>query len=508
CSAELLWLSDQDQTGIDLSLEEGASISGDLEDQNGEPVQGATVTATGTDQTVTGLSRTATTDADGHFIIQGLDATATQSTAWSCSVSVVGWPDQYLAAPPVYDVDDAEVYAVTAGQELAIGTSTLLDGIVLSGTVEGPQGSAQGATVYAYSGSQIQTVTTDEKGNYEAVGLPPGQALVWVTGDGLASTYYPDSDRPETFIDASVEGSIYDGLDLDAPAEATLEVSFTGAGAGVRAMLYNSTYTVGKGSSSDDQGVVTIDGLFDGAYTLFAWGYPVDLVNTWVNAVDGVPQPIDIIAGQLNQVSVDLPAGARLSGQLSDDNGDPVYGGSVYVTPTDGDTWSAVSDRDGNWSLGGLPAGDWLVEVSYGAYCDTDPGYVSLVWPGEPASDKAELITLNQGEQRDSIDFDLPRDDEHDGMSDQWETTWGLDPSRDDSQEDPDEDGVVNLDEYLLGTDPLSKEGTGCGCASAGSGAPRPATPLLALALSALLALVRRRPRPLTAAGPASRAAP
>ena len=57
-----------------------------------------------------------------------------------------------------------------------------------------------------------------------------------------------------------------------------------------------------------------------------------------------------------------------------------------------------------------------------------------------------------------NIPHDL--DSDNDGMPDWWEIAMGLDPYRDDSAEDPDGDGVSNLEEYLAGTHPNIKDGT------------------------------------------------
>ncbi len=46
-------------------------------------------------------------------------------------------------------------------------------------------------------------------------------------------------------------------------------------------------------------------------------------------------------------------------------------------------------------------------------------------------------------------------DNDHDGMPDAWETAMDLSPFTDDADEDPDGDGLSNLEEYLAGTDPL-----------------------------------------------------
>ncbi len=47
-------------------------------------------------------------------------------------------------------------------------------------------------------------------------------------------------------------------------------------------------------------------------------------------------------------------------------------------------------------------------------------------------------------------------DDDNDGMPDEWETAYGLNPFEDNSSEDPDEDGYTNLEEYLAGTVPTN----------------------------------------------------
>jgi pectate lyase len=48
-----------------------------------------------------------------------------------------------------------------------------------------------------------------------------------------------------------------------------------------------------------------------------------------------------------------------------------------------------------------------------------------------------------------------PTDSDSDGMPDEWESKFGLDPKNDnDNIEDKDKDGYTNIEEYLNGTDP------------------------------------------------------
>jgi len=49
-------------------------------------------------------------------------------------------------------------------------------------------------------------------------------------------------------------------------------------------------------------------------------------------------------------------------------------------------------------------------------------------------------------------------DSDRDGMPDSWELAHGLNPNLNDADLDPDGDGMTNLQEYLSGTDPQSKE--------------------------------------------------
>ena len=50
---------------------------------------------------------------------------------------------------------------------------------------------------------------------------------------------------------------------------------------------------------------------------------------------------------------------------------------------------------------------------------------------------------------------DLLMDHDDDGMPDGWELAHGLDPRRADSDDDMDEDGVINVEEYTTGTNPM-----------------------------------------------------
>lgn len=486
CDGALLTLADGEaREGVDLALVAGGTLTGRLLDSAGAPIAAATVTAVGVDDAVDGLDREALTDALGAFTLTGLDADPDGSSAWITEVEAEGWPDQLLG--PTYDEDDAAVFFVGLGETEDLGDQPLLDGILVRGAVTGPDGPVADANVHVYATRQVVNVKSADDGTYEATGLPPGEVLSWASADGLATTYYPDVDRPTEYEDAPEEGDELAGLDLTLPRESIFNARLVPAEegqdlSGVTALLYNDTLTVGAGTRADEDGTFSIKALYGGDYTLYLFsadeGYSDDFVR------DDAGEPIVFTVDPETDnpvVEVPLTLAALMRGHLSDDAGAPVVGGYVLAWPLDGQDDGptvAVSDADGAYELNGLGAGRYQVQARYSTYCDGDPSFVTVWWPDDEVYEAlAGSLNVAAEERVEDLDFAMPVDGDQDGMADAWERTYGLDPSRDDGGEDADEDGYSNLMEYLLGTDPTDRGdapdsggrcGGGCGGKSAG----------------------------------------
>lgn len=481
CDGTLLTVAeDGSLTDLDFSLAEGAQLSGRLIDVAGAPVAGAEVEASGVDDRVLGMSRQAETDADGRFTLNGLDADAGDPTAWTLRVNAEEQPTQYLGG--AYEEEDADLFLAALGEERDVGEHSLLPGITVSGTIRGPEGAVEGASVHVYAGGQVVTVSSEADGRYLASALPPGSVLPWAQADGLALTYYPDADRPSDWLLTEAEGEALEGADLDLPQEAIFRTQFLAAApgetadlSGVTALLYNDTSTVGFGARAEADGTLSIDGLHPGDYRLYVFATEEGYANDYLRDLDGEEKVFAVEGGVLNDVGgLDLPVRARMSGRVVDDAGAPVYGAYVIAWASDGssDLYADISDRDGAFWLAGLPEGRYTVEARYSPYCEEDPGYVTAWWPGDEVNpDRAATLIATDGDLFEDARFVLPRDDDHDGMGDAWEAENGLDTGRDDSALDPDGDGFTNLDEYLLGTDPqaVADKQRGCGCGSGGA---------------------------------------
>ncbi len=501
CSAEAVEIGeDGTASGLDIAVPEGGRLSGTLLDLGGNPLAGAAVYAQGVDSRTALGTRMAETAEDGSFTLYGLDADPGEPTDWQCYVRLPSFPNQWLGG--TYKDADAAVFSAYLPADSAgaasedIGDFALLDGIRIAGTVYGPDGAVDSGTAFVYASSQVITSPVGVDGVYEADGLPPGDVISWASVDGLATTYWPGSDRPTTErIPAPDEGMNVDGIDLDLPAETVLTLHFSaadGEGVGdlgeVSALLYNDAHTVGRGGPVDDDGTMVIDGLWPGTYDLYVYGSDGGFEDGY--AFEGT------VLATSTDLDVPLQLAASITGRLTDDAGEGVYGGYVYAFPADDPdrSYAAVADSDGYYALLGLPDGFYTVRASYVHYCPSDQGYVTVWWQDALSEDWAAQLQLGAGQVFAGADFHLPDDDDHDAMGDAWEQDHGLDPARDDAAEDLDGDGFSNLDEYLLGTDPNGATGglSGCrGCTTAP--APGALTVLSALWAGIGLTLLRRR---------------
>jgi len=121
-----------------------------------------------------------------------------------------------------------------------------------------------------------------------------------------------------------------------------------------------------------------------------------------------------------------------------------VYGWAIDFDPGVGvDSHTTLSTTDGfirkwNYSLNGDSDGD--------GYLDTNDAF-----PFDPA----EWLDSDGDLMGNNADLD----DDNDGMPDDYELTYGLDPLVDDAALDLDGDGLTNLDEYQQGTDPTVPDG-------------------------------------------------
>ncbi len=460
-----------DGAPVRVTVPEGASLEGTLTGPDGQPITGAQVSARPV-AAPTAFLRAGMTNEAGRFSVRGLAPRPDEGDAvYRLEVTRPGWPTQSL--PGTYTASEATAYTIVPGDVQEVGTHALLTGVSVGGFVTGPDGPIESGSVRAYSGSQV-TEAPIVGGAWAVIGLPPGEVLAWARADGHATTWWPDEDRPGARVPVLGEGSEVDDLDIDMPAESLLRGRVIGGGIveGMNVLAYNDDRTVATGAVTDADGRFTIGRLHGGVFTLYAYGGRNGFVEGWVGGATPATYLVPA-EGATPELQFELAVGAALTGVARDAaTGDPVYGATIHVVSQDtGEARAVNSGRDGAYALRGLPAGTWKVWIEYQHFCGADPGWAPQYYPDQVNPALVGLIRLRSGDVT-TWDPALPPDHDHDGMDDDWEREHGLDPTRDDSAEDPDGDGFTNLDEYLLGTDPSAGPMSVGGCAGCGGGAP------------------------------------
>jgi len=491
CEGALLRL-ESSSVVADMVLPKGTSISGQLLKADGTPHGSVRVRG----ESETGSpARDCFTDDDGYFNLAGLE----KDVLWKLQAAKSGTPVQWWGST----YERSEAVEVDPNQTADIDTWTLLSGIDVTGLVMSPTGPVSDATVRVYSSRQLVQTTTDSSGQYSTGGLPPGDVTAWATAPGLATTYLPDADRPTENISSTEEGDTVEGVDITMPIEATFAILLEGEApltngdlGGLSVMLYNDSRTVGRAGLSDEAGYVEWDGLHGGQYEVLVYGGTAGHPDDWIRTSNGDVRTFEIEPEADHPgASVELPLAITLKGTVEDDDGKPIAGAIVVVTPGSGDDtghgqeesfFIETTDARGTFSLVGVPEGLWEIRSQVAPNCDTDPGYVTSYWPSEEDPSMASDFEVSLDHPVEDFRFVLARDDDHDQMGDRWERRYDLDTASDDADEDPDKDGLSNLLEFRLRTNPLEPEGywtvtKSCGCSSGPASGALPWLPLIVL---------------------------
>jgi hypothetical protein len=170
----------------------------------------------------------------------------------------------------------------------------------------------------------------------------------------------------------------------------------------------------------------------------------------------GIGQPVTLLAflsdrdgaiarNAMLDVEVTLPTGEVACGpvRMFDDgeHGDGVAGDGVYGAFFRQTLWgqTAGTDTDKDEPSAPLEAnGAYRVNIIASGEANDGTGFLRHV--------NGTFTVYDEGEQAEGFDED------QDGLPTSWEISQGTDPKIRDEAEDPDEDGLTNLEEYKLGT--------------------------------------------------------
>lgn len=370
--------------------ERGLAISGRvLDDESFQPIAGARVSCEpGSPHQFRKPHRlerlqSALSDADGVFLLEGLDA---------------GRCRAIIRAPGFAPWRRDDVEPDDAGTDL--GDVELDHGMTIVGRVidrnDRPQA---GVTVevtedatYAYFAEA--TVRTDHDGWFRAAAVPAGR---WVLraerGEQRARTTI-EGRRDET-VSAELrlggmrlEGEVYIG---DRPASGGSLVLSTDAARGDGMVVMVQTDTDRRRFFGIEQAPVTITVGGDGRFASEGVSPGVYTASYTPPGAGGSPVSRELVVPQteIHRCLIQY-SDAGLDGVVVDPDGLPVAGAAVYVQSADGGYLAnGFSDGDGVFSFMGLDPGIVRVGAIHGEFSDAEPQEIEL-----RSGDRAEGLTL------------------------------------------------------------------------------------------------------------------
>jgi hypothetical protein len=390
----------QDVTDIDFHLNEGASISGYVyNDETGEPLQGAGMRIIpSSDETDAGFN--AATDANGFYEIECL-ALGIYKVNANANGFVQRWYEQR------YSPDRATDLKTTPPDNLSNINFSLYRGGSISGTVVDNNGMPIEG-VYVNAGDQLPDgdwigggTTTQSDGNYTINDLLAwDQYEVTAQKSGFVPAWY-DSKSTQTTADRVrvADGNDTPGINftLQAAGAITGHVYDEEDGTPVRGVDISVDFPTGERFGiwgGTDR---------DGSYTL--WLGPGDyLISTGGRGYVGewydnhfVPENATIVnvtaSNETSGVDFHLSKAGSISGHVYNEQGEAIGDATVYAASNESPGNGTNSESDGSYVIEGLLIGDYTVQVSVTGY----------------TSESKHDIVVNATNNTPGIDFTLKK---------------------------------------------------------------------------------------------------
>ncbi len=391
-----------------IEMFRGGTVVGKvLKAADSSPLAGAMVRLASACGTGLGFSASGITAADGTFRLEGLNTAAD----YALTVSAAGYVEYKQAG-----------ISVTKGAKLTLLDVSLVTTASQIGSLSGTVLSDDGVTpiasvtVGAYSPTvpdSWREVTTAADGTYSIAGLTPA-------ADYEVSVY---GDFGGNWVSAIQSGKAVPAggnlvVNFSIPTPRTLSGVVKDAATdvgiqGVDVMTYSPTVGGYGYVTSGADGSYSITGLPPAAdYTVYTWNS--------LFYIDDRADFTEDITGNLS-LDIELKAGGRISGKVvGKSDGQPIEGARINTYNADYNGWaSAISDADGNFTLYGLPSGDYTIDVSKDGYywyssspatADVTISQATMIAPIELVSwDAADNVFTGTGNSIVSLDsFVLP----------------------------------------------------------------------------------------------------
>ncbi len=398
-------------SGVNAELAKGGSISGNVTNTSGEPLQDIWIDVydTASDSWINYTS----TDASGNYVVDGIPSGYFKVQFYDYNYGYLG--EWYNDKP---DLDSADPIAVTAPEDVSGINAQLAMGGSISGTVTNTSGSPiDNISVYVYdaaTGDYVLSSYTEADGSYVVSGVPTGNYKVQFRDhhQGYLTEWY--NDKPD--LDSA------DPIAVTAPDDVSginAQLAMGGSISGkvtdqdgnpienVEINIYNAaTVSYITYSYTDSSGNYVVSGIPSGEYKVRFYDNASLYSTEWYNDKpdSSSADPIVVTAPEdVSGINAQLTKGGSISGTVTDQDGSPIAGVDVDAYAMDGDWISgAQTDALGKYVVGGIPSGQYKVQF-YASYF----GYVNEWYNDKPNSNSADPIAVTAPNEVSGIDAQL-----------------------------------------------------------------------------------------------------
>jgi len=379
-------------TGIDFTLELGGSISGHVNDANGD-VAGVHVDVCAWDDS---FCKGNETDENGDYIVYGLPEGDYRVSVWG---GQGGWIDEYYYETPFHH--EASPVTVSVGNDTGGIDFTMETGGSISGVVSDANGPISNMAVDIVDG--WFGTCTDENGQYTITGLPLGTYDIIAGRDFCGLHPYAEQIISNVTVDTGTP-DVY-GYDFSLVMGGSISGTVTPVGGGLIGDNIDVSACFEDGSvcgwtSVQGDGTYVITGLPSGDYRVHAYQYPE---GYWIDEVYeetrdwGAYTPVSVVAGvDTPNIHFTLEFGGAITGVVTDDSGNPLEG--LWVTANYPDNYYfaswAMTDAGGKYRILSLSEGEYNVTVF------EQDGWAEQHYSGNP-------VPVSPGLDTNGIDFSL-----------------------------------------------------------------------------------------------------
>ena len=260
---------------------------------------------------------------------------------------------------------------------------------------------------------------TDANGYYTVSNVPAGKVRVYFNVSQFQNYQYEWYNNKSSFATADpvtvTAGSITGGIDAELGINGISGRVIDMAGVGIQNICvkaHNLDYIYySKTVLTDASGYYSLEGLPAGTFKVQFNNNGLNFISEWYNDKSSLAQadPVVVTAGHITpDINAQMAAGGSLSGRVTNASGVGIYYIRVIVKDLDNNTLGdRPTDVNGNYSVAGLPTGNYKVFFTENNQSSQDDRYIAEWYSGKSSFASADQVSVTVGSTTSNINAQL-----------------------------------------------------------------------------------------------------